>query len=128
MDGLALLGLSGIWRWLPGSRKLVLLTIDQAEELFGYTPSEVATRFLRLLRAGLGIGDQRLVVVATLRSDFLGEFQNHPVLQDSEYPHYFRYRAVPVDPMPLRSFPEIIRGPAADWPATRGWPGRGHGE
>ena len=52
------------------------------------------------------------MVVATLRSDFLGEFQNHPVLQDSEYPHHFRYRAVPVDPMPLRSFPEIIRGPA----------------
>ena len=31
----------------------VLLTIDQAEELFGYSPPEAATRFLRLLRAGL---------------------------------------------------------------------------
>lgn len=90
----------------------VLLTIDQAEELFGYTPAEAATRFLRLLRAGLEIGDRRLMVIATLRSDFLGDFQNHPVLQDSEYPHHFRYRAVPVDPMPLRSFPELIRGPA----------------
>ena len=52
------------------------------------------------------------MVVATLRSDFLGQFQNHAVLQDSEYPHHFAYRAVPVDPMPLRSFPEIIHGPA----------------
>ena len=90
----------------------VLLTIDQAEELFGYTPPEAATRFLRLLRAALEAADRRLMAVATLRSDFLGEFQNHPVLQDSEYPHHFRYRAVPVDPMPLRNFPEIIQGPA----------------
>lgn len=48
----------------------------------------------------------------TLRSDFLGEFQNHPVLQDSEYPYHFRYRPTSVDPMPLRNFPEIIQGPA----------------
>ena len=90
----------------------MLLTIDQAEELFGYTPSESATRFLRLLRAALEAADRQLMVVATLRSDFLGQFQNHAVLQDSEYPHHFAYRAVPVDPMPLRSFPEIIHGPA----------------
>ena len=90
----------------------VLLTIDQAEELFGYSSPEAATRFLRLLRAALEAADRQLMAVATLRSDFLGEFQNHPVLQDSEYPHHFRYRAVPVDPMPLRNFPAIIQGPA----------------
>ena len=90
----------------------MLLTIDQAEELFGYSPPEAATRFLRLLRAALEAADRRLMAVATLRSDFLGEFQNHPVLQDSEYPHHFRYQAVPVDPMPLRNFPAIIQGPA----------------
>lgn len=90
----------------------MLLVVDQAEELFGYTPAEAATRFLRLLRAALERGGQRLMAIATLRSDFLGEFQNHPVLQDSEYPHHFRYRPLPVDPMPLRSFPDIIRGPA----------------
>lgn len=90
----------------------VLLAIDQAEELFGYTPAEASTRFLRLLRAALESGDRRLMAFATLRSDFLGEFQKHPVLQDSEYSHHFRYQAVPVDPMPLKSFPEIIQGPA----------------
>lgn len=90
----------------------VLLTIDQAEELFGYSPPEVTTRFLRLLRAALEVADQRLMVVATLRSDFLGDCQNHPVLQDGEYPHHFRYRDVLVNPMPLRSFPEVILGPA----------------
>lgn len=113
VDGLALVGFArDLAMAARQPETTVLLTIDQAEELFGYTPSEVARRFLRLLRAGLEIGDRRLMAVATLRSDFLGEFQNHPVLQDSEYPHHFRYRAVPVDPMPLRSFPEIIRGPA----------------
>ena len=90
----------------------VLLTIDQAEELFGYTDSEPATRFLRLVRAGLETADRRLMAIATLRSDFLGDFQNHPALQDSDYPHHFRYRAVPVDPMLRGSFAEIIQGPA----------------
>jgi hypothetical protein len=113
VDGLALLGLArdlAIAARQPETT--VLLTIDQAEELFGYSPPEAATRFLRLLRATLEASDRRLMAVATLRSDFLGEFQNHPVLQDSEYPHHFRYRAVPVDPMPLRNFPAIIQGPA----------------
>jgi hypothetical protein len=90
----------------------VLLTIDQGEELFGYTPSEAATRFLRLMRAALERSDRRLIAIATMRSDFLGEFQNHPVLQDGEFPELFRYRAAPVDPMPLRKFAEIIQGPA----------------
>ena len=90
----------------------MLLTIDQVEELFGYSPPEAATRFLRLLRAALEAADRRVMAIATLRSDFLGEFQSHPVLQDSEYPHHFRYQAVPVDPMPLRNLPAIIQGPA----------------
>ena len=113
VDGLALLNLArdlAIAAQQPETT--VLLTIDQAEELFGYSPPEAATRFLRLLRAALEAADRRLMAVATLRSDFLGEFQNHPVLQDGEYPHHFRYRAVPVDPMPLRNFPAIIQGPA----------------
>jgi hypothetical protein len=92
----------------------VLLTIDQTEELFGYSPPEAAKRFLRLLRAALERADRRLITLATMRSDFLGECQNHSVLQDQagEYAHHFRYQAVPVDPMPLRNFPQIIEGPA----------------
>ena len=112
-DGLALLGLArelAIAAQQPETT--MLLTIDQAEELFGYSPPEAATRFLRLLRAALDAADRRLMVIGTLRSDFLGEFQNHPVLQDSEYPHPFRYQAVPVDSMPLRNFPAMIQGPA----------------
>lgn len=90
----------------------VLLTVDQAEELFSYTASDAAEAFLRLLRAALEQGDRRLMVLATLRSDFLGSFQNHPALQDKDYGHHLRYRALTVDPMPLRSVPEVVRGPA----------------
>ncbi len=92
----------------------MLLTLDQTEELFGYSTPEAATRFLRLLRAALETADRRLITLATMRSDFMGEFQNHPVLQDKagEYAHPFRYQAVPVDPMPLHHFPELIKGPA----------------
>src|SRR5262245_1338925 len=113
VDGLALLTLArelAITSQQPETT--VLLTIDQAEELFGYSSPEAAIRFLRLLRAALEAADRQLMAIATLRSDFLGEFQNHPVLQDSEYAHHFRYQAVPVDPMPLRNFPAIIQGPA----------------
>ena len=113
MVGLALLGLArelAIAAQQPEAT--VLITIDQAEELFGYSLPEAATRFLRLLRAALEAGDQRLMVVATLRSDFLGDFQNHAALQDGEYPHHLRYQAVPVNPMPVRNFPVIIQGPA----------------
>jgi hypothetical protein len=52
------------------------------------------------------------MAVATLRSDFLGQFQNHPMLQDRDYAHHFRYRVLTVDPMPIQNFPVIIRGPA----------------
>jgi len=90
----------------------VLITIDQAEELFGYSDHEAAGKFLRLLRAALEISDRQLLVMATMRSDFLGEFQTHPALQDASYEHDFRYQAVPVAPMPERNFAEIIEGPA----------------
>jgi hypothetical protein len=113
VDGLALLNLARDLAIIAKQPETtLLLTIDQAEELFGYSLPEAATRFLRLLRAALEAADRRLMAVATLRSDFLGEFQSHPALQDSEYPHHFRYRAVPVDPMPLRNFPAIIQSPA----------------
>jgi hypothetical protein len=113
VDGLALLKLTrDLAIVVKQPEATVLLTIDQAEELFGYSPSEAATRFLRLLRAALEAADRQLMAVATLRSDFLGEFQSHSVLQDSEYPHHFRYWTVPVDPMPLRNFHAIIQGPA----------------
>jgi AAA ATPase domain/TIR domain len=90
----------------------VVLTIDQAEELFGYSSADAASRFWRLLRSALEASDRQLIAVATMRSDFLGEFQAVRALHDPAYDHDFAYQAVPVDPMPERNFVEIIRGPA----------------
>ncbi|MEM9535017.1 MAG: TIR domain-containing protein [Cyanobacteria bacterium P01_E01_bin.45] len=84
----------------------ILLTIDQAEELIGYSASEAADRFLRLLRAALEVADRQLMVLATMRSDFLAEFQTHSVLAG------FDYESVTVDPMPLENVPEIVERPA----------------
>jgi len=90
----------------------VLITIDQAEELLGLTPADEAGRFLYLLRAGLEDADCKLMVLATMRSDFLGAFQIHPVLQDRAFPHPLAYRTLEIDPLPLPRFREIIEGPA----------------
>jgi hypothetical protein len=90
----------------------MLLTIDQAEELFGSGAADAAARFLRLIRAALDVADRQLMILATLRSDFLSEFQVHPALHDPAYEQDFAYVPVTVEPMPLRSFPEIIEGPA----------------
>ena len=84
----------------------VLLIIDQAEELFGYGPSNEAERFLHLLRAALDAAGGRLMALATMRSDFLGEFQKHSSAFD------LAYATVTVDPMPSRNLSQIIEGPA----------------
>ncbi len=80
--------------------------------MFGYSDPEAVGRFLRLLRRTLEASDRQLIAVATMRSDFLSEFQTHPFLHDSAYDHDFAYQTVPVDPMPERCFAEIIQGPA----------------
>jgi WD40 repeat protein len=90
----------------------VVISIDQAEELFGLAPADQASSFLCFLRAGLECADRELMVLATMRSDFLGAFQIHPVLQDREFPHPFPYRTLEIDPLPLQRFREIIEGPA----------------
>ncbi|HEX9730902.1 MAG TPA: TIR domain-containing protein [Thermoanaerobaculia bacterium] len=112
-DGRILLDLARELAFAAGRREAtVALTVDQAEELFGYTPAEDAGRFLRLLRAALEASDRQLMGIATLRSDALGEFQTHQVLSDPTYDHDFLYKVMPVDPIPERNFAEIIRGPA----------------
>src|SRR5262249_921686 len=75
VDGLALLNLGrDLALAAQQAETTVVLTIDQAEELFGYSPPEAAPRFLQLLRAALEVADRRVMAIATLRSDFLGEF------------------------------------------------------
>ena len=90
----------------------VLLTIDQAEELFGSIAGESADCFLRLLRSTLEAADQQLITIATMRSDFLSNFQLHPVMLDPSYQQNFAYEIITIDPVALSNFREIIEGPA----------------
>ena len=84
----------------------VVLAIDQAEELFGYSDAQKSRAFLQCLRGALEAGGHRLMAIATMRSDSLGSFQTHPDLQD------FAYEPLTVAPVPLRDLPQIIEGPA----------------
>ncbi len=64
----------------------VLLIIDQFEELLGHEePDHPANRFLSLLRASVEADDCPLMVVGTMRSDFLGAFQRHPHLRGIDF-------------------------------------------
>ncbi|NOK36053.1 TIR domain-containing protein [Corallococcus exercitus] len=87
----------------------VILIIDQAEELFSYSKAGHADAFLRLLRAALETSGGKLIAIATLRSDFLGEFQNHGFLSD---PTLLPHRDFALDPMPIERFETVIRVPA----------------
>ena len=83
----------------------VLLIVDQFEELLDRPPAHSANAFLRLLRACTQQQPNgRLVVVGTMRSDFLGVFQQCPPLAG------VRYESLSVGPM--RNLTPVIVGPA----------------
>jgi hypothetical protein len=83
----------------------VLLTIDQFEELLGHPPDHPCTRFVHLLGAGLARrGD--LTVLGTMRSDFLGHFQQTPALSG------LRYEGLSLGPMSTEDIAQVIERPA----------------
>jgi hypothetical protein len=90
----------------------VLLPIDQAEELINHGNPERANGFLRLLRSALEGSNRELMAIATLRSDFLGAFQTHPVLQDADYAHGFSYEPHTIDALPIQRIADVIEEPA----------------
>jgi WD40 repeat protein len=82
----------------------ILITVDQAEELFGAAEKAGAERFLGVLNA---LQDESLpfLVAMTLRSDFLGELQEAPALTAP-------FEEFSLKPMPLARVRDIIEGPA----------------
>lgn len=82
----------------------VLLVLDQLEEVFGSTPGSQAHLMLRLLEVTAEHGSP-VVVLATLRSDFLNSFQLFPGAAK-------RYEEVTLDPMLRARFGELIAKPA----------------
>lgn len=94
-------------RLMPGRREAkVLIPIDQMEELLGPAPPASSAAFLALIRAATGGHNTPVMMIGTLRSDFLGEFQNHPAMRDA------RFETLPVGPMTRDSLEKIISEPA----------------
>jgi WD40 repeat protein len=99
----------------------VVMVIDQFEELLagdgsgsdstaikpgdgaGSSPAE---RFLAFLRDATQEADGRLVVLATLRSDFLSSFQCHPALVGVPF------KVLKLGPMEAPDYARVIQGPA----------------
>jgi hypothetical protein len=83
----------------------VLLTIDQFEELLGHPPDHPSTRFARVLgdclRGGTGV-----TVLATMRSDLLGHFQQTDAFAG------VRYENLSLGPMTPAAMEQAVVRPA----------------
>jgi len=94
-------------RRVSGSRNATLLfTIDQFEELLDPDCGEACSRFLSCWTELLSAPGPGVIVIATLRSDFLASFQRHQALQGLRYP------MLALGPLDRHGFREVIEGPA----------------
>ncbi|GAA2781796.1 AAA family ATPase [Saccharopolyspora taberi] len=86
-----------------GHRPMVLL-LDQAEELVTQVDDQTRREFMALLHSALA-GHRRLHVVATMRTEFIGEFQQEPsgILLGDPYL---------VRPLRRQDLRQVITGPA----------------
>jgi WD40 repeat protein len=98
-------GLAGDLRAACGQNEAqILISIDQAEELFGTADKDEAAKFFELLNAMQDSSLPFLVVLA-MRSDYLGELQKAPGLTAA-------FEEFSLKPMPLDRVRDIIEGPA----------------
>jgi len=84
----------------------MLLVVDQAEELLQGGAGDEASAFLHVLRRATERPGGRVFGLLTLRSDFLGSFQNHPALRG------VAFADLPLGLLPVENFPQVIEGPA----------------
>jgi len=90
------------------SNASILVVVDQLEELLGHEdqgPTHPANRVLRWLRDGLD-EDSPLLVLATMRSDYLEAFQRSPVLQS------LGFKSLAVGPITRNEMRRVIEEPA----------------
>ena len=83
----------------------VLLVLDQLEEVFATPEGSEQRALLRLLLDASADSGSPLLVLATMRSDFLNAFQLFEGAAE-------RYEKITLDPMPRSRFAEVIEGPA----------------
>lgn len=88
----------------------VLLLIDQTEEILGEATlaeeQSEAAQFLELLSATVADESSRLMVMSTLRSDYLGAFQQQPAVSRLEVD------SLQLGPLSDHGMLQVIRGPA----------------
>jgi hypothetical protein len=82
----------------------ILLSIDQAEELFGTADPDQAQHFFEILNVALS-SNQPFIAVMAFRSDYLGLLQSAERLTA-------RFEEFSLGPMPLARIAQIIEGPA----------------
>jgi hypothetical protein len=91
----------------------LVLALDQAEEVLSSEQADNGGLFLDLLRAALARSSSELLVLATMRSDRLGEWQKHPSVKAAAEHGELPFEVLPLGPMPMTRIGEIVRGPAA---------------
>ncbi len=84
----------------------VLLVVDQTEELFQSAVGDETSAFFNVLRRATERPGGRVFGLLTLRSDFLGSFQNHLDLRG------VAFADLPLGLLPVEHFPQVIERPA----------------
>ena len=87
----------------------LIIIIDQFEELLGFeegSNDQLANRFLQQLRSTLDSENCRIMVLGTMRSDFLGSFQRNSALRGVDF------ESLSIGPMRLDGMRRVIVEPA----------------
>lgn len=95
------------------TERTIVLLVDQFEELLSSDARPSGQRFLRFLRELLSGSDRRLLVVGTMRSDYLDVYERHPLTLQSPYLRTYR-----LPPFPWERVTDVIVQPAARVGAT----------
>lgn len=90
----------------------LVLAIDQAEELLASDAGPDAAAVLDLLREALTRSAQDLIVVATIRSDRLGAWQQHGSVKANVGRAELVFEAFPLGPILMERLGNIVRRPA----------------
>jgi hypothetical protein len=90
----------------------LVLALDQAEELLAAEQTDDAARLLDLFRATLARVGNEILVLATIRSDRLGAWQQHASIKATADHGELPFEMVPLGPIPMTRIGEIVRGPA----------------
>ncbi len=86
----------------------VLLAIDQFEELLSPVAGPLADKFLRFLHATFRRRNGRLLVIGTMRSDYLEVYERHPHALIEPFFHSWR-----LGPFPRERIADVVKQPAA---------------